>query len=697
MSLPPLPYPPQFTWIFSLEIQSSWDHLVTAPAVSRSMNALYRVHDVEKLGLAHFLLVETSIAALVQAPNFALLSEDAVCPNKQCQVSEVVLKRAYSASAFAAHLGNYNSILVDYQSHFLRSLSEHHRPSPQQLGELHLVNKHLLRVSKLNGQAVGTNLAALVAAGRQLWLSQTRVPDRDKAQLLEAPITPRHRRGAINPPPLDFKPALMFETFSINAVVMEKSISTPQNSTSALSFHDLNRRHYNTFHCNFTISCQSISQHVDVALVRLIHQFSTMIDDIKATQTDIKLSRYTAGSTSPTPNVKTRKHRDIRCSNFSRSSRGSHNGGSRGNNKKNYRAGNENNKKEPHNKNSVGRSERRISKLSRKGSKEAADHMTIQMDDSDSITVSEQSETSAECWQNMYKLLNFYSLISDPTGILEKTSPGLPTDGGRTSSESTCKVIFENELDRSLVSTEPQHVTLIVFGIGMVNRTHLEADIGGITMEADLTKIHGSFTLKEKMKDILHQKMMETCASAHIGGVNIVLLEGITPTIQTVVKCNIAKSQALYSAQRGLKTNNAAVFKVGTILIDIPQHPATLHSMMVRSSHQLSKQISDLIRQPSTMPQPPREDVSTPHSSEKTTSSVNQTPVEANEFPQLPEGLEKKPIVLKFSAMLDSITIVATHTNCELVDPYRTGTEVTDLVPNRDRGYQTDPVLKSPN
>lgn len=34
----------------------------------------------------------------------------------------------------------------------------------------------------------------------------------------------------------------------------------------------------------------------------------------------------------------------------------------------------------------------------------------------------------------------------------------------------------------------------------MVNRTHLEADIGGLTMEAELKKIHGSFTLKEKMK-----------------------------------------------------------------------------------------------------------------------------------------------------------------------------------------------------
>lgn len=62
-------------------------------------------------------------------------------------------------------------------------------------------------------------------------------------------------------------------------------------------------------------------------------------------------------------------------------------------------------------------------KVSRKGSRDVADHMTIQMDDSDSITVSEQSEPSAECWQNMYKLLNFYSLISDPTGILEKSSP----------------------------------------------------------------------------------------------------------------------------------------------------------------------------------------------------------------------------------------------------------------------------------
>lgn len=57
--------------------------------------------------------------------------------------------------------------------------------------------------------------------------------------------------------------------------------------------------------------------------------------------------------------------------------------------------------------------------------------------------------------------------------------------------------------------------------------------------------------------------------------------------------------------------------------------------------------------------QPPnREETPTPQPSDKT-SSINQTPVEANEFPQLPEGLEKKPIVLKFSVMMDGITIGA--------------------------------------
>ncbi|MBN3277803.1 MCR protein, partial [Polyodon spathula] len=68
-----------------------------------------RMHDAEKLGLAlaHFLPVEASIAALVQAANLALLSKDNTCSNKQCRFSEVILKHAYLASVFASWIGNY--------------------------------------------------------------------------------------------------------------------------------------------------------------------------------------------------------------------------------------------------------------------------------------------------------------------------------------------------------------------------------------------------------------------------------------------------------------------------------------------------------------------------------------------------------------------------------------------------------------
>ncbi|MGH0129829.1 UNVERIFIED_CONTAM: hypothetical protein FKN15_039788 [Acipenser sinensis] len=67
-----------------------------------------------------------------------------------------------------------------------------HRRTPQQLEELQLVNKNLLHISKFNGQTVGKKLAALVAARCQLWLSQARIADGDKAPLMDAPLTPGH-------------------------------------------------------------------------------------------------------------------------------------------------------------------------------------------------------------------------------------------------------------------------------------------------------------------------------------------------------------------------------------------------------------------------------------------------------------------------------------------------------------------------
>ncbi|MGH0136936.1 UNVERIFIED_CONTAM: hypothetical protein FKN15_006869 [Acipenser sinensis] len=58
--------------------------------------------------------------------------------------------------------------------------------------ELCLLSSTLLQISGLQGQALGQSLASLVVARRQLWLSQARVSDADKAVLLDALISLGH-------------------------------------------------------------------------------------------------------------------------------------------------------------------------------------------------------------------------------------------------------------------------------------------------------------------------------------------------------------------------------------------------------------------------------------------------------------------------------------------------------------------------
>ncbi|MGH0153465.1 UNVERIFIED_CONTAM: hypothetical protein FKN15_027294 [Acipenser sinensis] len=114
-----------------------------------------------------------------------------MCPNPQCRVTEMHLKRAYTAGAQATRLANTASVLTAYLDGVLREA-----PLPEPVAsELHLLSDTLLQISGLQGQALGRNLAGLVVARRQLWLSQARVPDADKTALLDAPISPGHTFG----------------------------------------------------------------------------------------------------------------------------------------------------------------------------------------------------------------------------------------------------------------------------------------------------------------------------------------------------------------------------------------------------------------------------------------------------------------------------------------------------------------------
>ncbi|MGH0119229.1 UNVERIFIED_CONTAM: hypothetical protein FKN15_029598 [Acipenser sinensis] len=75
----------------------------------------------------------------------------------------------------------------------VKDLPEH--PSASLRAELVLVTQLLVKIAQLNALVQGRSIASLVVTRRQLWLSQARVHELDKAPLLNVPIMPGHTFG----------------------------------------------------------------------------------------------------------------------------------------------------------------------------------------------------------------------------------------------------------------------------------------------------------------------------------------------------------------------------------------------------------------------------------------------------------------------------------------------------------------------
>ncbi|MGH0168496.1 UNVERIFIED_CONTAM: hypothetical protein FKN15_054791 [Acipenser sinensis] len=159
---------------FIKEVQSTWETPASAPATSRKAAAF-------------------TMQALVKSPTLSGLVKDPTCPNKQCRITEVHLKRGYSAATEAVRLSNLASLLSVYQAALIKDLPDY--PSVSLRAELGLIAQLLVKLAQLNARAQGRSIASLVVARRQLWLSQARVQEHDKAPLLDAPITPGHTFG----------------------------------------------------------------------------------------------------------------------------------------------------------------------------------------------------------------------------------------------------------------------------------------------------------------------------------------------------------------------------------------------------------------------------------------------------------------------------------------------------------------------
>ncbi|KAH0953833.1 hypothetical protein HN011_011903 [Eciton burchellii] len=284
----------------------------------------------------------------------------------------------------------------------------------------------------------------------------------------------------------------------------------------------------------------------------------------------------------------------------------------------------------------------------------------------------DNAHLTPRCWKTIYYLLDLYATRPETKTITHRFS--IPADAaehyksGRKYEilNETKDVDIEKSLNaensstpvppsRELNIVTGERTRLIIFGVARIHRTRLLATLSGLKLEAEITSLHASLTCRKKSRPA----SLECSMTGQIGRTMIVLLEGVAPSQQTVVKVTVGKSQALYSSiTRRQKDKNSGLLTVGAVNIDIPQHPVALHGMMTRGSKQLSSTLQELrvTRTSSRMSRGQQQD------------DVDAAPGSPHHYMPAPSiDMEKpqavsallEPIVMQFHIILQSLSITA--------------------------------------
>ncbi|KAK9751645.1 hypothetical protein QE152_g4782 [Popillia japonica] len=292
------------------------------------------------------------------------------------------------------------------------------------------------------------------------------------------------------------------------------------------------------------------------------------------------------------------------------------------------------------------------------------------------ITVS-SDKSVGRCWKTIYHLLELYANMPDTKTIKHRFSVGNADISehykGNRKYDILTEVKSSEDIEKAehptttTASTLPhfeissyskEHTKLVVFGVARIHRTRLLATLSGLKLEAEITSLHSSLTCRKKSTPI----SLECSLTGQVGRTMIVLLEGVAPNQQTVVKVTVGKSQALYSSvSRKSKDKNSGLLTVGAVNIDIPQHPVALHGMVTRGSKQLSSTLQELrvTRTSSRLSRlQPEEELPQSYSPSHTDHKLPRVPPSVIRNNIGEKGL-LHPLVMQFSVILQSLSITA--------------------------------------
>ncbi|RWS28252.1 hypothetical protein B4U80_06054, partial [Leptotrombidium deliense] len=460
---------------------------------------------------------------------------------------------------------------------------------------------------------------------------------------------------------------------------------------------------------NFSVDVQHIVQRVNLPLLRLLHQFATMYENIIETRLEMRANR-----------MQTWKD-DVHFKQFA-----------------------ENLLNDISLMNEVDTQSATPSTSSMQPTepkRAKQDHVSISMpgeNDSDITLIDgeqmhvQQSHveiTQPKCWKTMYYLLDLYETTPETKTVTERATninqseakiaieededSGMKSKGGYEQLKDSAIEIEESTVQQSApqpkntvnfnLNTSHRKSTmnimssdqlktythalihreltpLIVFGVVKVRKVNLVAMFSGLKLDGEMSSFHVSLTHKEKFRGaaVRSKKWQESSLTGQLGFTTISLLEEIPSNFQLVVKMVVGKSQTLISTQNKKgKDANSALLTIGAVNIDIPQHPVALHGMVTRSSKQLSSTLQELrsSRQASRSSQQIDTDVITSsYSGYPCNSQIQVNMVQAPKdhiskkiVPDVhvaPERLVDrskliKPFVVQFNVILDSFTIGA--------------------------------------
>ncbi|GLG98163.1 Uncharacterized protein GBIM_04765, partial [Gryllus bimaculatus] len=281
------------------------------------------------------------------------------------------------------------------------------------------------------------------------------------------------------------------------------------------------------------------------------------------------------------------------------------------------------------------------------------------------------------CWKTVYYLLELYASMPETKTIPHRfsvapdvsegykgsrkydvLSEGKASDDLERGPDPVRSTPVPQERLRDLGVVSGERTRLVVFGVARIHRTRLLATLSGLKLEAEITSLHSSLTCRKKSRPA----SLECSLTGQVGRTMIVLLEGVAPNQQTVVRVTVGKSQALYSSiTRRSKDRNSGLLTVGAVNVDIPQHPVALHGMMTRGSKQLSSTLQELrvtrtasrLSRGATVDET---DLGTHHSPRHVMTASHPA---AGSSRQRPESSLLQPLVMQFSIVLQSLSITA--------------------------------------